>query len=80
MSFKDRPELLGLLAQVIDYTCPQQILELHDMLTVWAKPSPAQAVCLLDAIYADETLRFYAVTCLEDFKDEELRLYLLPLT
>lgn len=50
------------------------------MLDVWAKPSPAQAVCLLDAVYADETLRFYAVTCLEDFKDEELRLYLLPLT
>jgi len=35
---------------------------------------------LLDALYPDEALRFYAVTCLEEFKDDELRLYLLPLT
>jgi hypothetical protein len=55
-------------------------MELHKMIECWAKPSPAQAVCLLDALYNDEFLRFYAVTCLEDFKDEELRLYLLPLT
>lgn len=42
------------------------------MLFLWTKPSPLQALELLDAKFADPTIREYGVHCLENIVDGEL--------
>ncbi len=50
------------------------------MLKVWA-PLPAQeALPLLDAQFADEAVRLYAVERISTLSDDELALYMLELT
>jgi phosphatidylinositol-4,5-bisphosphate 3-kinase len=65
---------------VIDWSDPEQVNEAHQMLKVWA-PLPAQeALPLLDAQFADEAVRLYAVERISTLSDDELALYMLELT
>ena len=53
--------------------------EAHLLLNDWARLTPRDALELLDAPYADERVRDYAVKCLSAMTDEELELYMLQL-
>ena len=50
------------------------------MIKLWTPLPPLEALPLLDAIFADETVRLYAVERLSTLSDDELALYLLELT
>lgn len=73
------PELLPMILSAIDYSKPEQVSEIPGFLENWAKPSPTQALTLLDAKYADYDIRNYAVERLEAFGSNEIMLYLLQL-
>eukprot|EP00735_Rhodelphis_limneticus_P000750 TRINITY_DN11275_c0_g1::TRINITY_DN11275_c0_g1_i1::g.762::m.762 TRINITY_DN11275_c0_g1::TRINITY_DN11275_c0_g1_i1::g.762 ORF type:complete len:1066 (+),score=268.88,sp/P54673/PI3K1_DICDI/38.97/0.0,PI3Ka/PF00613.15/6.2e-59,PI3_PI4_kinase/PF00454.22/2.1e-50,PI3K_C2/PF00792.19/5.8e+02,PI3K_C2/PF00792.19/4.8e-25,PI3K_rbd/PF00794.13/0.00056,PI3K_rbd/PF00794.13/5.8e-13,HEAT_2/PF13646.1/0.14 TRINITY_DN11275_c0_g1_i1:311-3199(+) len=58
---------------------PCEVLDACQHLDQWAAPSPDEALELLDAKFAHERVREYAVKCLERLSDEELSEYLLQL-
>ena len=53
---------------------------MHGLLPQWEPLRPVSALELLDAKFADEAIRDYAVGCLEDLSDSELADYVLQLT
>ncbi|OHT02674.1 hypothetical protein TRFO_30172 [Tritrichomonas foetus] len=71
--------LLPHMLASIDYSNPKQVLEIPLILKKWIKPSPTEAMTLLDAKFADHSIREYAVNCLESFSDNEIMLYMLQL-
>ena len=73
------PALLPLVLLAVDYSQPVQVQEVPRLLACWAKPSPTDALSLLDAKYADPVVRDYAVSLLDEFRDHELMLYLLQM-
>ena len=73
------PELLPMILSAIDYSILDQVSEIPSLLANWAKPSPTQALTLLDAKFADYDIRNYAVERLEEFGSNEIMLYLLQL-
>jgi phosphatidylinositol-4,5-bisphosphate 3-kinase len=50
------------------------------MLKHWTPLSPEDALPLLDANFANEGVRLYAVERVSTFSDDELALYMLELT
>jgi hypothetical protein len=77
--FITNPAMLPLVFQSLDYTCPSQVAEIPYILKEWADISPQLAITLLDAKFADSTIRTYAVQHLDDFNDSEIMLYMLQL-
>ena len=65
--------------QAIDWSNPGAVREAHSLLADWGTLEPKDALELLDARYADERVRMYAVQCLDAMSDEELELYMLQL-
>ena len=57
-----------------------QVREMHAMLRAWAPLKPLAALELLDAKFADESIRSHAVRCLEPISDGELADLVLQLT
>lgn len=57
-----------------------QVKEAHKMLHIWVKPAPLQALELLDAKFADPTVRDFGVSCLEYMPDGECYDFMLQLT
>ena len=49
------------------------------MLRIWATLTPEDALDLLDAGFADSSIRSYAVQCLTNISDDKLISYLLQL-
>lgn len=49
------------------------------MLRLWAALKPEEALDLLDAAYGDQSIRAYAVQCLDQMTDEKLQTFLLQL-
>lgn len=76
---KKYPELLSLYLTTIDYTNPNEVKEIPDILNSWEPLSPELALSLLDAKYADQSIRSYAVERFELFTDNDIMLYLLQL-
>ncbi|OHT01713.1 phosphatidylinositol 3-kinase catalytic subunit alpha, beta, delta [Tritrichomonas foetus] len=72
-------ELLPFTLLSINYSDPSQVVEIPNILKIWAKPKPTEALALLDAKFPDRNIREYAVQCLEEFTDNEIMLYLLQL-
>jgi phosphatidylinositol-4,5-bisphosphate 3-kinase len=56
------------------------VQEAHRLLDVWQRPTPIDALQLLDTQFPDPRVRAYAVSCLESFSDDDLKLYLLQLS
>ena len=52
---------------------------MHHLLSRWAPLKPVAALELLDAKFADASIRSHAVGCLEDMSDGELAMYVLQL-
>lgn len=75
----DISSFLPLVLSSIDYTLPTQVHEIPSILSKWAKPTPSEALSLLDSEYADHRVRAYAVQCLEELSDDEIMLYMLQL-
>lgn len=79
LSILDRPDLLPPFIMCIDWSNSDCVRELYDLLDLWKLPSPVQALQLLDRRFMDPKVRAYACHCLEELKDDELRLYMLQL-
>lgn len=60
-----------------DYQCVEQA---HRLLDEWVRPQPLDALQLLDMKFPDPVVRAYAVSCLEQLDDADLKLYMLQLT
>ncbi|EAY14583.1 Phosphatidylinositol 3- and 4-kinase family protein [Trichomonas vaginalis G3] len=78
--FVDNPKMLPLVLQSVDYTNTTQINEIPYVLAMWKPLDPTGALTLLDAKFADENVRKYAVDLLDQLNDSELLLYILQLT
>jgi phosphatidylinositol-4,5-bisphosphate 3-kinase len=76
---KSKPRALAKFLQAIDWSNPGAVREAHSLLADWGTLEPKDALELLDARYADERVRMYAVQCLDAMSDEELELYMLQL-
>merc|ERR1712137_113630 len=57
-----------------------QAKESHALLSEWARPTPLQALELLDAKFADPVIRDYGVSCLDFLGDSECYDLMLQLT
>jgi hypothetical protein len=76
---KSKPRALAKFLQAINWSDPDAVHEAHSLLADWGSLEPKDALELLDARYADQRVRTYAVQCLYVMSDEELELYMLQL-
>ena len=75
--YKTLPFALSLFLKAVNWSDPKQLREAHIMIKEWI-PLPSQiALLLLDAHFADEIVRLYAVERISLLSDDELSLYLL---
>lgn len=74
-----RPLLLPQMLSSIDYSQPDQVNQIPNLLANWEKLNPTDALTLLDAKFADHRIREYAVSCLEQFSDSDMMLYMLQM-
>eukprot|EP01132_Coremiostelium_polycephalum_P011112 gene11112-13596_t len=79
MHLQGYPHSLPKVLQSLRWNNPQEVKEAHRLLSIWSPLSPTEALELLDAKFADELVREYAVNCLRLLNDNELALYLLQL-
>lgn len=73
------PDGLPCLLYCVEWNDRDEVAEVTNLLKDWPALSVERALELLDYAYADQSVRGYAVQCLENVKDEELLLYLLQL-
>lgn len=76
---KIAPDGLPSLLYCVEWNDRDEVAEVTNLLKDWPALSVERALELLDYAYADQSVRGYAVQCLENVKDEELLLYLLQL-
>jgi Phosphoinositide 3-kinase family, accessory domain (PIK domain)/Phosphatidylinositol 3- and 4-kinase/Phosphoinositide 3-kinase C2 len=74
------PEALPKFLQAVKWDDAPSVEEAHRLLLLWRPPSPMQALELLQADFADPTVRAYAVSRLEMLGDAELHTFMLQLT
>ncbi|KJE93282.1 phosphoinositide-3-kinase gamma catalytic subunit [Capsaspora owczarzaki ATCC 30864] len=74
-----RPEALPKFLLAVKWNRREHVQEAHKCLLAWAALSPEAALELLDANFADERVRAYAVSRLELLPNDELGDYLLQL-
>ena len=74
------PRLLPRIIDCVDYSNPQQVQQLHTILSKWP-PLPVEcAFQLLDYAYPDTFVRAFAVKCLrKNATDNDVLLYMLQL-
>mmetsp|Transcript_5059 Transcript_5059/g.11040 ORF Transcript_5059/g.11040 Transcript_5059/m.11040 type:complete len:1146 (-) Transcript_5059:375-3812(-) len=58
---------------------PKEAREARALLHMWQRPKAAEALELLDSRFADQTIRDYAVECLNDMEDIDVAQYALQL-
>ncbi|EGR27401.1 phosphatidylinositol- -diphosphate 3-kinase, putative [Ichthyophthirius multifiliis] len=78
--YKTLTHALQIFLLAINWLDPEQVREAHNMLKHWTPLSPEDALPLLDANFANECVRLYAVERISTFSDDELALYMLELT
>ncbi|CAK95176.1 unnamed protein product (macronuclear) [Paramecium tetraurelia] len=78
--YKTLPYALQIFLMAIEWDDPEQVREAHNMIKLWTPLPPEDALPLLDAHFADETVRLYAVERVSILSDDELQLYMLELT
>lgn len=67
---------LQLFLRAVDWTRPIQVKEAHKMLSKWKKMPFEDMLSLLNAEYADETVRLYCVQHISQISDEDFALYM----
>lgn len=70
------PMALQLFLRAINWTRPVQVKEAHKMLNKWTKMQFEDMISLLNAEYADETVRLYCVQQISQISDEDFVLYM----
>ncbi|KAL4490435.1 hypothetical protein ABPG72_002645 [Tetrahymena utriculariae] len=78
--YKTLTHTLQIFLFAIDWLDPEQVKEAILMLKQWTLLSPEDALPLLDANMANESVRLYAVERVSTFSDDEIALYMLELT
>lgn len=78
-NFQNNPAALSKCLNAIEWSTQNAAQEVAAMLKVWARPTPEQALGLLDSPYADLSIRKYAVGVLDELSDDKLTLFLLQL-
>lgn len=68
------PNGLPCLLHCVEWKNRDEVAEVTRLLRHWPKVSIERALELLDYAYADQSVRKYAVNCLEAISDEELQL------
>eukprot|EP00761_Pharyngomonas_kirbyi_P004779 gb/GECH01004784.1/.p1 GENE.gb/GECH01004784.1/~~gb/GECH01004784.1/.p1 ORF type:complete len:1016 (+),score=219.63 gb/GECH01004784.1/:1-3048(+) len=76
--YKD-PQALPIFLKSVEWTNPMAAFKARELLLKWKPLSPTIAIELLDLRFADETVRNYAVSKLDDLKDHELAIFILQL-
>jgi hypothetical protein len=71
--------MLPFFLQSVNWWNKDHRMEARRLLALWTKPSPLDALQLLDVTYADASVRDYAVKLLDTTPDTDLQLYLLQL-
>ncbi|KAH3761571.1 phosphatidylinositol-4,5-diphosphate 3-kinase [Pelomyxa schiedti] len=79
-SHKSKPRALPKLLRSADWNNPSHVVTAHKLLLSWPLLKPTHALELLDARFADEDARKYAVNCLSGLTDAEVSDFLLQLT
>jgi len=74
-----RADILPAFVMSIPWKNAERVQELYELLDLWKKPLPSQALLLLDRRFLDPKVRAFAVYCLEPLDDEELGLFMLQL-
>jgi phosphatidylinositol-4,5-bisphosphate 3-kinase len=75
------PRVLPKLLQSVPWDSPEHRLEARRLLKLWAPPeSMTHVLELLEAKYANYSVRRFAVECLREIGDEELQSFLLQFT
>ena len=75
----NNPNALSKVLLSVDYQNYQQVLQCYQLLNTWAIPTPHQSIELLDPRFTDPLIRGYAVSRLEELKDEECEQLVLQL-
>lgn len=65
--------------QTINWAIPDRVHEAYRCLVHWTKPSPLDALELLDIRYSDPVVREYALRLIDQFSDSTLQEFLLQL-
>ena len=73
------PKSLIKILLCVKWQCINQVREIYRLLLCWKEIHPDDALQLLDAQFANRKVREYAVHCLDQLSDEELKDYLLQL-
>jgi len=73
-------EALPKFLQSVRWDDCMAVEEAYLLMSKWKAPAPLDALQLLDVNFPDPKVRAYAVQCLEQMDNEELRQYMLQLT
>jgi len=73
---KTLPLALPLFLRAVDWMEPEMVKEARRMLRVWTPMSAEDALCLLDAEFPDEAVRFYSIRQLSSLSDDQLSLFM----
>lgn len=73
------PALLSKFLLSLNWNSPPYVMEAHRYLTLWAKPTPTQAIGMLDIRYSDPVVREYAVRILDELDDSVFQDLMLQL-
>ena len=77
---KEECGMLAKFLKAVPWSDPWAVREAYRLLPEWQRPSPLQALELLDAKFPDVKVRGYAVSCLESLSDDQLVDFLLQLS
>lgn len=68
MDVKDKfPQALPkFLSNAVKWSCHKHVAEVHALLLAWPHVEPDEAIALLSPQFADEKVREFAVTCLDE--------------
>ena len=75
----NQSDLLPAFILSMQWRNSDRVQELYALLDLWHKPTPYEAIVLLDRRFMDPKVRAYAVHCLECIENEELSLYMMQL-
>ncbi|EGC40128.1 hypothetical protein DICPUDRAFT_52203 [Dictyostelium purpureum] len=79
-NYKSKPKALAKFLLSVCWTDPEQVSEAYRQMNDWALLKPVQALELLDAKFADEHVRNFAIKVINSFSDAEFSDFLLQLT
>ncbi|KAH3764589.1 phosphatidylinositol-4,5-diphosphate 3-kinase [Pelomyxa schiedti] len=80
MLMKLKPRALPKLMRCVRWHIPEHASEAHRILKLWPLLKPTAALELLDARFADEQVRQFAIKCINTMSDPQLSSLLLQLT